>query len=117
LDILSGKSHQLMQKEPLASAIKGEREPGAQISTASDLRSYTHTHLASYGHPVGTCKMGPRTDPAAVVDSFGQLYGTGNVFVADASIMPWIPRANTNLTCFLIGFHLAELLAVKLSRT
>lgn len=107
---------QLMQKEPLASAITGEREPGPQISTASDLRAYTHTHLTSYGHPVGTCKMGPGTDPAAVVDSFGQVYGTGNVFVADASIMPRIPRANTNLTCFLIGFHLAELLAAKLSR-
>jgi choline dehydrogenase-like flavoprotein len=52
--------------------------------------------------------MGPSSDPAAVVDAEGRVRGLGNLFVADASIMPVIPRANTNLTCMLIGLKVAD---------
>jgi len=54
--------------------------------------------------------MGPSSEAGDVVDANGLVYGTENVFVADASIIPEIPRANTNLTCMLIGRKLAELL-------
>jgi choline dehydrogenase len=52
--------------------------------------------------------MGPACDELAVVDADGRVHGTSNVFIADASIMPRIPRANTNLTCFLIGLRMAR---------
>lgn len=63
--------------------------------------------VTGYGHPVGTCAMGAREDDMAVVDPSGQVRGSANLRVADASIMPVIPRANTNLTAMLIGMKVA----------
>jgi choline dehydrogenase len=60
-----------------------------------------------YYHPVGTCKMGPETDAAAVVDARGKVHGVDNLYVADAAIMPVIPRANTNLPALVVGERIA----------
>ena len=51
---------------------------------------------AGYWHPVGTCAMGPSDDPASVVGVDGKVHGLTNVHVGDASLIPVIPRANTN---------------------
>ncbi|MGH2585905.1 MAG: GMC oxidoreductase [Dehalococcoidia bacterium] len=59
-------------------------------------------------HPVGTAKMGPPTDPEAVVDEECRVRGVEGLRVADASVMPAIPRANTNLTCIMIGERVAD---------
>jgi choline dehydrogenase len=59
-------------------------------------------------HPVGTARMGPDGDEGAVVDQYGRVRGVEGLYVADASIMPNIPRANTNLTCIMIGERLAD---------
>ncbi len=59
-------------------------------------------------HPCGTVKMGPAEDAMAVVDAGGRCHGTEGLVVADASIMPHVPRANTNLTCFMIGEQIGE---------
>lgn len=56
-----------------------------------------------YVHPVGTARMGPDGDPGAVVDQHCRVRGVSNLRVVDASVMPTIPRANTNLTCLMIG--------------
>ena len=64
-------------------------------------------HVSGYSHPVGTCKMGPASDPAAVVDASGRVHSLRNLYVADASIIPHIPHANTNLTCMLVGLKVA----------
>ena len=56
----------------------------------------------------GTCKMGPASDPMAVVDQYGRVYGTENLRVADASIMPDVIRANNNLTTIMIGERIAD---------
>ncbi|QUQ64994.1 GMC family oxidoreductase [Kutzneria sp. CA-103260] len=61
-----------------------------------------------YWHPVGTCAMGPENDPAAVTDATGRIHGVSNVYVGDASVMPVIPRANTNLTTVAVAARLAE---------
>ena len=65
--------------------------------------------LAGSGyHPCGTAKMGPVTDPLAVVDQFGRMHAIEGLAVADASIMPTVPRANTNLTSIMIGEMVGE---------
>jgi choline dehydrogenase len=51
--------------------------------------------------------MGPADDPQAVVDQYGRVHGVAGLRVVDASIMPTIPRANTNLTCIMIGERIA----------
>jgi choline dehydrogenase len=59
-------------------------------------------------HPAGTAKMGPESDPYAVVDQQCRVHGIEGLRVADASVMPNIPRANTNLTCIMIGERVAD---------
>ena len=58
----------------------------------------------------GTCKMGPASDPLAVVDQQGRVHGLEGLRVADASIMPDCVRANTNATAMMIGERIADLL-------
>lgn len=63
--------------------------------------------LGTYWHPVGTCAMGHPDDPQAVVDGTGRVRGLANLRVADASVLPTVPAANTQLPVLA----LAELLA------
>ncbi len=63
----------------------------------------TRRNVLHYYHPVGTCRMGVASDPSAVVDARGQVYGVENLYVADASIMPTIPRANTNIPALVVA--------------
>jgi len=62
-------------------------------------------------HLSGTCKMGPDSDPMAVVNQHGQVHGIEGLRVADASIMPDCIRANTNLTTIMIGERIADWIA------
>lgn len=84
---------------PLADLIGEEIAPTVHYKTPEDVRR-DNLH---YYHPVGTCKMGPDSDPSAVVDSRGKVHGVDNLYVADASIMPVVPRANTNLPALVVG--------------
>lgn len=54
-------------------------------------------------HPVGTAKMGESSDDFAVTDQHFRVHGISNLRVVDASVMPVIPRAATNLTCIMLG--------------
>lgn len=67
-------------------------------------------------HPSGTVKMGPSHDPMAVVDQYGCCHALDGLVVADASIMPGVPRANTNLTCIMIGEKIGEWLRTQPGR-
>ena len=100
--------HDLTKRSPLADAIK--RGP-RRLSSGAALERYVRNNVSDYGHSVGTCRMGPMPDAGDVVDARGRVHGLANVFVADASILPRIPRANTNLTCSVIGGRVADLLA------
>jgi choline dehydrogenase-like flavoprotein len=80
-------------------------------STLSDddaLAAFVRMVTATGYHPVGTCKMGPSSDSLAVVDQFLRVHGVDHLRVADASVMPVIPRANTNLTTIMIGERVAD---------
>ena len=61
-------------------------------------------------HPVGTCKMGPDSDPMAVVDAQLRVKGIASLRVADASIMPTLIGGNTNAPSIMIGEKAADLI-------
>jgi len=59
-------------------------------------------------HPVGSCKMGPASDPLAVVDGRLRVHGIEGLRVADASIMPTLTSGNTNAPSMMIGLRCAD---------
>lgn len=66
-------------------------------------------HIMNPGwHAAGSCRMGPETDPWAVADQEGRVYGTENLRIADASLFPTIPSAPTNLTTLMLAEKLAR---------
>ncbi|CAL7944274.1 unnamed protein product [Xylocopa violacea] len=61
-------------------------------------------------HPSGTCKMGPPSDPTAVVDPRLKVYGVKGLRVADASIMPNIVSGNPNAPVIMIGEKTSDII-------
>jgi choline dehydrogenase len=90
-------TRRLAAQDPLARLLGSELAPGQE-----PLDSYARRTMRNYFHPAGTCGIG------RVVDERGRVLGVERLIVADASIMPTIPRANTNLTTVAIAERLAE---------
>jgi 5-(hydroxymethyl)furfural/furfural oxidase len=65
---------------------------------------------APMAHPSGTCAIGPASDNMAVVDPHCRVYGVESLRVVDASVMPRVPSANTNLPTIMIAERAAELI-------
>jgi choline dehydrogenase-like flavoprotein len=97
-------------EHPDFKAITVERiEPTAQeLRDDEALDAFAQRNATTCMHISATCKMGPASDPAAVVDQYGRVHGVRNLRVADASIMPDCVRANTNLTTMMIGERIAD---------
>ena len=72
------------------------------------LAAYVRATVSTQFHPCGTARMGPADDPMAVLDQHCRLRAIQNLRVVDASVMPATPRANINLTCIMIGEHVAD---------
>jgi choline dehydrogenase len=103
---------------PLKGLVEGpELAPGPAIadSDISAIAASIESRVDTYHHPVGTCRMGPDPDRGAVVDPRGQVYGIEHLHVADASIMPTIPSANTNLPTIMIAERVASWITAEAS--
>jgi choline dehydrogenase len=98
----------LARQSCLRELLGEELSPGATVSTEQQMHEFIDATCVHYYHPVGTCKIGPATDPGAVVDARGQVHGLEDVYVADCSIMPVIPRANTNVPAIVVGERMAS---------
>ena len=86
--------------------------PGAELDAlvADDagLEAWLRENITGFFHPVGTCRMGAPDDEGTVVDPAGRVHGVSGLRVADASVMPVIVRATTNLTAIMIGEKIAR---------
>jgi len=101
-------ARKIAAKPALSRLVGNEISPGSGVATRSEIEAFVRANCLHYCHPVGTCRMGPASDRAAVVDSRGRIHGLDNAYVADASIMPVIPRANTNLPALVVGERVAR---------
>jgi choline dehydrogenase len=98
-----------LARQPSVRELLGEELiPGTAVTTQAGIESFIDSTCEHYYHPVGTCKMGPVSDPGAVVDSCGKVHGLEGLYVADCSIMPVIPRANTNVPAVVVGERIAS---------
>lgn len=91
---------------------------GIEIASASAtdrpaLATYARDECWSYHHAVGTCAMGVDPDEGAVVDSSCAVFGIDGLNVVDASVMPDIPAANTNLPTLMIAEKIAASLVAS----
>ena len=101
-----GRIRELVRTEPLRSLAGSETKPGSSADLDDAIRR-TVTH---YFHPVGTCAMGKVSDPNAVCGGDGTVHGLDRVIVADCSLMPVVPRANTNVPAVIVGERIADVL-------
>ena len=104
-----------LTEHPVWQDILRERVAPTDANLASDaaLDAWLMSNIGTSHHISGTCKMGPGTDPLAVVDQHGRVHGIENLRVADASIMPDCIRANTNATTIMIGERIADFLKAE----
>jgi choline dehydrogenase len=101
-----GLARRIASAEAMDGLLDTELAPGRTADVA-ELERYVKATVGGYWHPIGTCRMGPASDADAVVDPTGRVRGAENLYVADASIMPTIPRANTHLLVLAIAEHIA----------
>jgi len=113
-----GASAVLASPAPLRRAAIGAAvKPGRLVADAASTYAVADEEiLAATGaafHPSSTCAIGAADDPMAVVDPQCRVYGVDGLRVADASVMPRIVSANTNLPTMLIAERVAEFIRGK----
>ncbi|MGV6876252.1 GMC oxidoreductase [Pseudochelatococcus sp. B33] len=79
----------------------------------ADMVEFIRNSVVTYFHMSGTAKMGVDGDDTAVVDSYQSVRGVRNLSIADTSIFPDIPRANTMVPAVVAGYQLAHHLLSK----
>jgi 5-(hydroxymethyl)furfural/furfural oxidase len=74
----------------------------------AEFRTLVKERIRTTFHPSSTCRMGPASDPDAVVDRTGRVHGIDGLRVVDASIFPTSPRANLHFTVVAVAEKLAD---------
>jgi len=94
-----------------AVVLDAEGTTTAALADDAALDRWLAAAVGDYVHAAGTCAMGAADDPAAVVDPRCCFIGVDGLYVADASVIPIIPRANTHLTAVMIAEKAAAFIA------
>jgi 5-(hydroxymethyl)furfural/furfural oxidase len=79
------------------------------VDDEATCRDWIRSAVVGHWHASCTCRMGRADDPFAVTDASARVYGVQGLRVADASIMPSVPCANTNLPTIMIGEKVAAM--------
>ena len=99
---------QRMSDYLLASLTGGGISLDELVAEEERLTDHIRANVAGTFHVSGTCRMGAATDRDAVVDPDGRVYGIAGLRVADASVMPELPRGNTNIPTIMLAEKLAN---------
>ena len=100
-------SRRIAAQPALSGIVDGEMWPGPGVLSDDDIEAFVRQQAFTLYHPVGTCRMG--TDDGAVVDPELRVRGVDGLRVVDASVMPTIPRGNTNAPTIMIAERAADL--------
>lgn len=83
------------------------------LADDAQLEAFVRRSVFGVWHASGTCRMGALDDPLAVVDAGGKVIGMRNLYVADASVMPRLPTANTNIPVIMIAEKISDALRAE----
>ncbi|MEM7252137.1 MAG: GMC family oxidoreductase N-terminal domain-containing protein [Pseudomonadota bacterium] len=103
----------LLRTAPLEHYFEREEFPGDDIQSDDELLDFARGRGTTCFHVMGTCRMGPISDPTAVVDDQLRVHGLEGLRVVDASIMPTMPSANTNAPTLMIAEKAADMIRGK----
>ena len=106
-------SRRLMHSRALSHYFDYEVYPGIEKQSDEELLQVARERGTTTYHQMGTCRMGPKSDPTAVVDDNLKVYGLNNIRVIDASIMPTMLSANLHSGATLIGEKGSDLVLGK----
>jgi choline dehydrogenase len=101
---------------PLSKICAAELTPGDGVHTDHEMRDFIRAAVVSGYHPAGTCAMGGDVAKSAsgydsVVDPLLRVRGVAGLRIVDASVMPTLPRGNTNAPVIAIAERAADLIA------
>jgi choline dehydrogenase len=106
-------ARRLLGSKPLEPYYEREDFPGPDVRTDDELLAAAKARGTTTFHPMGTCRMGPETDPTSVVDDELRVRGVEALRVADASIMPMMLSANINAATMMIADKASDLIRGK----
>lgn len=101
-------ARRLAATQPLAGLMKREFRPGPEVVTDDEILHFCREYGATIFHPSGTAKMGPSSDPMAVVDERLRVHGVAGLRVVDCSIMPTLVSGNTNVPVVMLAERAAD---------
>ena len=101
-------TRRIVEQPALAALRPREIQPGPEHQTDLELARRAGDIGTTIFHPVGTAKMGPASDPGAVVDARLRVHGVTGLRIADASVMPTITSGNTNAPTLMIAERAAQ---------
>jgi choline dehydrogenase len=110
------RAMELVQTRAIGAVSDGVRRPSdAEIADGGLLETWIRRNSSTGAHPSCTARMGDAGDPLAVCDERGLVHGLQGLRVADASLMPVVPRANTNIPTIMVGERIGEWLREELA--
>ena len=105
----------LLHSPDLRDYLEEETVPGERVKSNEDMLEFVKKNGSTGYHLVGTARMGKFDDKLSVVDDQLKVHGINSLRIADASIMPMIPSANTYAASMMIGEKAADIIKGKLS--
>src|SRR6202023_1249089 len=103
-------ARKLLAAPPLKPYYAHEDWPGPNVQRDDELLAAATQRAQTTFHPGCTCRMGPATDPSAVVDDELKVHGLEALRVVDASIMPKMISANLNASTMMIADKASDLI-------
>jgi choline dehydrogenase len=106
-------ARRLLTSKPLEPYYGYEDFPGPNVQTDDEMLAAAKERGTTTFHPMGTCRMGPDSDPVSVVDDELRVHGLEALRVADASIMPMMLSANINAATMMIADKASDMIRRK----
>jgi choline dehydrogenase len=101
----------LCETHAVRAVTSGVRRPTTEeLRDDAALEAWIRRNVTTGAHPACTARMGPADDPASVAGERGEVHGIQGLRIADASLMPVVPRANTNIPTIMVAERIAEFL-------